>query len=132
MQQAQQSEYAPRVIKRYQDAYLVARATNGIGSAVKTIGIILGVIIALAGIAIGLNSKLVFIIGGLILGAVVAIPLFVLGVFVAAHGQVLKATLDEAVHTSPFLTDDERATTMSLSSEHENEESKNEINWSWF
>ena len=81
---------------------------------------------------IGMIIGGIAIVVGLVVGAVVAIPLFVLGVFVAAHGQVLKATLDEAVHTSPFLTDDERATTMSLSSEHENEESKNEINWSWF
>jgi hypothetical protein len=55
-----------------------------------------------------------FLYGGIALAFVIAIPLYALGVLVSAHGQVLKASLDEAVHTSPFLTDADRASVMSL------------------
>ena len=83
----------------------------------KVLGFILGGVIALVGLAAGnqgYQSNPILIVGGLMFGAVVAIPLFVLGVLVAAQGQVLKANLDEAVHTSPFLTDEQRASLMSL------------------
>ena len=109
-------DVADRAVARYRDGYLVARATNGIGGVVKTLGFVLGGIIALAGFVFGSldSGSPVLMFAGFILGAVVAIPLFVLGVLVSAHGQVLKATLDEAVHTSPFLTDQQRASVMSL------------------
>jgi hypothetical protein len=51
---------------------------------------------------------------GFLLGLIVAALFFVVGIIVAAQGQLLKATLDTAVHSSPFLTDDLRAVIMSL------------------
>ena len=107
---------AERAAERYRNAYTVARATDGIGSVIKFIGIALGIIVALVGFIIGSGNRGsgIFVIGGLLLAAVIGIPLYVLGVLVSAHGQVLKANLDEAVHTSPFLTDQQRASVMSL------------------
>ena len=104
------------VISRYRNAYLVARATTAIGASVKFIGISLGVLIVLAAVIFGGQTERTAqgLVVGLFLGAVVAIPLFVLGVLVSAHGEVLKATLDSAVHGSPFLKKEDMARVMSL------------------
>jgi hypothetical protein len=40
---------------------------------------------------------------GLAAAAAVGIPFYALGIMVSAAGQVLKATLDTAIHTSPFF-----------------------------
>ena len=108
--------FTSSVGRRYQDAYLVARATTAIGVAVKSIGIGLGVLIVIAAAIFGSQADRAGMgfVGGLVFGAVVAIPLYVLGVLVSAHGQVLKATLDTAVHSSPFLKKEDMARVMSL------------------
>lgn len=49
------------------------------------------------------------VVGGMFVAAVVGVLFWVCGVGVAAQGQILQATLDSAVATSPFLTDSERA-----------------------
>jgi hypothetical protein len=109
-------DVAAAASRRYQDAYLVARTTTGIGGAVKIIGIVLGVLILLAVVIIGSQTdKVLQSFGaGLLVGAVVAVPLYVLGVLVSAAGQALKATLDTAVHSSPFLKKEDVAKVMSL------------------
>lgn len=101
---------------RYHDAYLVARATAAIGQIVKSIGVGLGIIIALGAVILATQTQqsAIVALGGVIAGAVVGIPLFVLGILVAAQGQVLKAALDNAVHTSPFLQKEDMARIMSL------------------
>ncbi len=45
---------------------------------------------------------------------VVGTSLFAVRIIVAAQGQVLKAVIDTAVNSSPFLDDGERAAIMSL------------------
>jgi hypothetical protein len=52
--------------------------------------------------------------GAIVLGFVVWLPFWILGVVVAAQGQILKAVLDTAVNSSPFLSNDEKAKIMSL------------------
>ena len=102
--------------RRYRDAYLVARTTTAIGGAVKFIGIGLGLLVLLAAVVVGSQTDRTFesFVGGCLVGAVVAVPLFVLGVLVSAVGQSLKATLDTAVHSSPFLKREDMARVMSL------------------
>jgi len=101
---------------RYQDAYLVARATTGIGAVVKFVGIGLGVLVWLVMVILGSQANRTgeAFLGGLVFGAVVAIPLYVLGVLVSALGEVLKATLDTAMHGSPFVKKEDMARVMSL------------------
>lgn len=102
-------------INRYFDAYLTARAINGVGALIKMLGIVLAVLIALGVFAISGDARDIrLILGGLILAAALGVPIYVLGILVAAQGQILKATLDTAVHSSPFLTDDQRASIMSI------------------
>ena len=84
----------------------------------KAIGIVLGLFIAIAGLIIGSQAgaeqSVRFFVGGFFLGVVVAVPLYVLGVLVSAQGQVLKPTIDTAVHGSPFLGKEDMAKIMSL------------------
>ena len=100
---------------RYRDAYTVARAVNGVGGLIKVFGIIIGCGFAVVGFGLGATSHNdIFIYGGVAFGVVGGIPIFVLGILVSAAGQQTKACLDAAVHTSPFLTDAQKASVMSL------------------
>jgi len=54
-----------------------------------------------------------FLVLGLGAGALIAFVGWVLGVLVSAQGRMLKATLDTAVNSSPFLSNAERAEVMS-------------------
>jgi hypothetical protein len=96
------------LMARYDDAYLTARTLDSTGQLVKVAGFVLGGLIAMVGFGVasknGVGSAA---LGGLILGALVALPFWVLGVLVASQGQILKATLDAAVNSSPLLTHDE-------------------------
>ena len=68
----------------------------------------------LASIAVGAQGGTQVGIAGFIIAFIVAIPIYVLGILVAAQGQILKATLDTAVTNSPFLKKEEMARVMSL------------------
>ena len=48
----------------------------------------------------------------LVAAVAVGVPIYALGILVSAAGQVLKATLDSAVHTSPFLDQNQMAQSM--------------------
>lgn len=103
---------------RYRDAYLVARATTAIGGSVKFIGIALGFLLIFVGLYSIASSgdRIAQRFGEVVVfaGLAVGIPLYVLGVLVTAQAQILKATLDTAVHSSPFLADEQKAKVMSL------------------
>lgn len=102
--------------KRYSDAYVVARLTCGIGGVVKVVAVLvafLSVAVALiAGAATDANPLLT--LGAILISIIAGVPTYVLGVLLVALGQHLKAGLDVAVHTSPFLDNDEKAAVMSL------------------
>lgn len=106
------SRFASVAHRRYVDGYRVANTINWFGQAIKVGGCILGVLI-FVGASEAINSPG----GGFIVGIMVAAVFFVIGIMVAAQGQLVRATLDTAVHSSPFLTDDLRATVMSLRSD---------------
>jgi len=99
--------------RRYRDAYLTARSITAVGATVKVLAFVVGGLVALVGLAAGSQSTQ-FAIGGIILGVILAFPFYVLGVLVSAQGQILKATLDTAVNSSPLLTKDEMRQMMSL------------------
>ena len=116
---AQSTNQISTLIKRYQDAYVVARVTNGFGRMIKAIGIIIGGLLAVGGFMIASNGGpgdpmsvlgIVGVVGGVIVGAL----FYVIGVLVSAQGQILKASLDSAVNSSPFLTNQHKAKIMSL------------------
>jgi len=108
---AQGSKYSKATRKRYVDGYRVANTIDGYGMAIKVIGAILGVLVLLVLGQSGNNDALAL---GLVAGAVIAGLFFLAGVVIAAQGQMLMADLDKAVYASPFLTDEMRASVMSL------------------
>jgi VIT1/CCC1 family predicted Fe2+/Mn2+ transporter len=106
-------------MSRYRDAYLQARVTNGIGSFIKGFGFVLGSLLILTGFLFTSKGRLgdaTFALGviTIVSGIVAGVWFYIVGVLVAAQGQILKASLDGAVNNSPFLTDEQRAKIMSL------------------
>jgi len=106
-------------IKRYKDAYRVGGFIVGAGEFFKTVGIVLAVLIGVGALIVagktqdGQQQTAILLSGSVVAGFAGGM-LFLFGILVAAQGQLLKATLDTAVNTSPFLTNDDRARMMSL------------------
>ena len=115
------------VVYRYLDLYRAARLLVGIGNTVKVLGIVVGVAILLlclfAGVAGSTQNSTsqsgFFALGAFVVGAVfgafVGGIVFLLGILISAQGQILLAQADSAIHTSPFMTDEEKANAMSIS-----------------
>ena len=94
--------------KRYRDAYIVANTTVGVGSTIKVVGAVLGALVALLSLSLNSFSGSLALLG-VLLGVVVGAIFFMFGVLVSAQGQVLRATLDNAVFSCPLLNDDQKA-----------------------
>jgi len=110
------------VIERYTDAYRVASAIVALGTAIKVIGFILAALVFFVSLSARTSNP--FYTGGgglgltgmvgLVLAIVIAVAGWVWGVVVTAQGQILRATLDTAVSSSPFLNDRDRAEAMGI------------------
>jgi uncharacterized membrane protein len=108
----------------------VARSINGLGPLCKVVGLIAGIFVvffgvmgsellmrpnpSMTGLANYQTQHNVYLISVILFGALVAFAGWVIGVIVAGYSQHLKATLDAAVHSSPFLSDLQRAEIMRL------------------
>ena len=75
----------------------------------------MGVLVAVAGLT-GARDAGSFAtsvsVGAVIAGVGVAATFFVIGVLIAAQGQLVMAVLDTAVNSSPFLTQEQRTQIM--------------------
>lgn len=127
----QSSKEIQSLLNRYTDSYRVARVTVGFGGFIKFIGIALALVIVAGGILMANQPQTAFggfpgmepgarslnlpiVIGSLIWACIVGIFFYIWGVLISAQGQILKASLDGAVNSSPFLTNQHRAKIMSL------------------
>jgi hypothetical protein len=125
----QQATQRNSISRRYADAYLKANVQTGLGVTIKTLSLVIGGLIA--GLALlyalpqlipqqGMFGATANIIGAAlgfvaaIIGAAMGGVGWILGTLISSQGQLLKATLDSAVNSSPFLDDSERARMMSL------------------
>ncbi len=122
------SELFSRLKSRYKDAYNVAQVIVGVGTAFKVLGILLGLAIVVTSLAGGSASGSrdaagISLIAGIFLGAIVAGLFYVIGTIVSSQGQILRATLDSAVNTSPHIEASEKAEIMSLVSPTRSENS---------
>jgi hypothetical protein len=111
------SRQAVALIQRYKDAYIVAKFVNGFGSLIKTVGIVAAIVLILGGIVTSASGRDAALAAGIVaiaFGVFVGIFSYFLGVFVSAQGQILKASLDGAVNTSPFLANEHRIEIMTL------------------
>lgn len=112
---------APSVMSRYRDGYRVARTTVMLGTLIKILGALLGLLVGFGAFALAVNTLgqgsrggFMGLALGLFWGGATFAFFFVLGVILSSFGQLKKAALDSAVNSSPFLTNEERAEVMSL------------------
>lgn len=92
------------IIKRYRDAYLVANFIVGFATLLKVLAWIF--LFTLAIVAGWSNDKLTLLSLG------ISIIIFIIAILVSAAGQMLHATLDTAVHSSPFLNEQQKLQAM--------------------
>lgn len=105
------------VMKRFQSAYRIARLTDIAGHLLKAIAVFMGIgtlVIFGFGIKTDYLEKGFAAIIALFFAGTVFLVFFAVGVIVSAQGQNLKANLDSAVNSSPFLGNEQRAKVMSL------------------
>ncbi len=109
------------ITKRYADAYAIARVIEYVGGAIKVFGMFIAALLGmLAIIRVGSSSPTettanvaIIVIAG-ITAVIPAIIFYIVGTLVSAKAQVLKASLDTAVNSSPFLDDQHKLAIMSL------------------
>lgn len=104
---------------RYIDAYRVASFVGGVGNFFKIVGIVLAAVIGIGTLVVVGQSRneqqqIAILIAGAAIAGFMGALLFLLGVLVASIGQIQKATLDSAVNSSPFLSNQHRIRIMSL------------------
>ncbi len=103
------------MVKRYTDAYLVARTTTVIGEMIKVGGFLVAALIVAGGWFMDSKFGAGFVgYAGSILGLVLVLVFYVLGVLVVAQGQILRATLDTAVNSSTQVSKEDVARILSL------------------
>ncbi len=111
-----------QAVRRYQDAYTVAKTANAFGSFTKTIGIIGAGIIGVIGLLMmlftatywGAGAGFVMFLFTLTFAAIVGAIFYIMGIMLSASGQNLMAALDTAVNSSPFMTLEQKAQAMNL------------------
>jgi len=69
---------------------------------------------AMVGLASYQVQHNVFTLSAILFGVLVAFVFWVWGVLISAYGQHLRAALDSAASSSPFLSDSQRADVMRL------------------
>ncbi len=94
---------------RYSDAYIVANTITNTGAFFKFLGVCIGIILIV--VAVFNDMGMLLIIPAVFLGFL----LWAIGVIVSAQGQMLKASVDTAVNTSPFISTANKARIMSVS-----------------
>jgi len=109
------------LVKRYDDAFLVANGTVAIGKTTKLIGAVLATLVIAGGLVsmtvlMTLNGDAAFavLLVSVGVGGVVGMFGYALGTLIATLGQMLRASLDCAVNSSPFLNNELRAEIMSI------------------
>ena len=123
-------DQSANAVSRYHHGYRVAQSINGLGRLCKFVGLAAGLLVVIFGI-LGSETVMrpnpamtgvadlqaqhnIYLLSVIFFGAFVAFFGWVAGVVIAGYGQHLKAALDQAVNTSPFLTDSQRAELMRL------------------
>jgi hypothetical protein len=114
-----------KAVSRYRDGYRLARTISGLGHISKVVGLLAGICVivfgvmasatlmrpnpAMIGVASEQTQNNIYLISVIVFGAFVALSGWIVGVVIEGFGQHLEATLDTAVHSSPFLSSLQRA-----------------------
>jgi hypothetical protein len=108
--------------ERYEDAYQHARSIEQAGNIIRAGGWLLGIVIFCGAILAAHTAATVetpaadwLAPGSLAIGAVITVFFsWLIGILVSARGELLQASVDSAVNSSPFLSNAQRAMAMSL------------------
>lgn len=102
--------------RRYLDAYAVAGTVNGIGGLGQVLGtiVIAGGIVLIFALKDSVGQK--GAIGAGVATAILGLIVLVLGTVLAALAQMVRASLDTAVNTSPLLDVQEKLAALGLPS----------------
>ena len=104
--------------RRYVDGYAAGKWAVKVARFLRGFGIVLAILMAFITILVTKgNAGGVFM--GLLNGLAAGGGIYLFGVLLGAIGHILLANLDQAVHSSPFLSDDERAAIMKIQIEDE-------------
>lgn len=103
-----------RIEKRYSTAYNIANSNEGTGSIYKALAFLVGVLVVVGAVMLSFNFDLWISFFAAVVGIAIAINIYITGIQIMAQGQLVKATLDTAINTSPFLNDEQKATVMGL------------------
>jgi hypothetical protein len=111
------SQWTASAVKRYESAYRIARLTDWAGHLFKAVAVLM----ALAALVVfGFGIKTDYLEKGfaaivaLLVASAIFLVFFAVGLIVSAQAQNLRANLDSAVYSSPFLNGEQKAKTMSL------------------
>ena len=105
------------LMKRYKDAYRVARTTTAAGNVIKLVGFVIAAIILLIGVSAASQTSAAVGFGAVVIALGYGLGFFLSGMLVAAQGQVLMANLDVAVNSSSLLSDAQRNRIMGIDSD---------------
>jgi hypothetical protein len=94
---------------RYKDAYTEAHAVVSVGGFIKGIAFFMFLVVMIGALCMAFHYGIASLFGGFILACMVSVPVYVLGILVAAQGQTQLAALDTAVNSSRHLSDDQVA-----------------------
>jgi hypothetical protein len=103
-------------IRRYADAYRAAAGTILLGTWLNAIGIVVALIMAYLPVVKVIESversptllEKLRDLATVVVALLPGVAIFVIGVIVAALGQILRATIDTVINTSTLLTNEQR------------------------
>lgn len=105
------------VMKRYSEAYNAPGSMTRLGNLLVAAGVVLGSAVFISGLVAGSEVGFAFLFALWILAGFIAVLGCGVGKIVVAQGNILRAALDNAVNTSPFLSDADRLDLMSVTAE---------------
>lgn len=111
------SPWTAAAMKRYESAYRIARLTDMAGHLFKALAVFMGLGALLVfgfGIKTDYLEKGFAAMVALLVAGAAFLVFFAVGLMVSAQALNLRADLDSAVHSSPFLTGEQKARAMSL------------------
>jgi hypothetical protein len=103
------------IVTRYRDGYRLVAAYAALAPVIMVIYVILGVISIVIGMGLAMEDGAVPFISGAVIGGVLIALGFFFKFLISASGQIICSMLDIAVHTSPFLDNQQKSEAMNVS-----------------
>lgn len=112
-----------QTLDHYKDSYTLAKTSIKFGNIAKIVGFasagivgFLGLLLTLILVSTYRDAGVAFVVFLILatIGAAIGALFYGLGIALTVSGKNLSASLDSAVHTSPFLTNEQKTQTMNI------------------